>query len=543
MTHQKMKRRQFLQLGAASGALALTGTGCVRPASTPSESVSAIPAFEFEEATVANLQTGMETGAYTARSITERYLERIEALDKQGPALHAIIETNPDALAIAGALDEERRTNGPRGPLHGIPILVKDNIDTADRMHTSAGSAALAGSIAPQDSFVAQKLREAGAIILGKANLSEWANFRSTRSSSGWSGRGGQARNPYILDRSPCGSSSGSGVAAAANLCALAIGTETNGSIVCPSTVNGLVGIKPTVGAVSRSGIIPIAHSQDTAGPMARTVTDAALLLGALTGADPRDPITAQGEGRAITDFTSSLDANGLQGARIGIARNYLGFHEKVDALIEEAIDVLRQQGAEVIDEANIETRGQYGDASFDVLLYEFKADLNLYLSTLDPSVEVKTLEDLIAYNEANKDVEMPYFQQEIFELAQEKGPLTDQGYKDALAKIHRLSRDEGIDATMQKHNLDAILACTGGPAWPIDLITGDHFLGGCSSPAARAGYPHITVPAGFVHGLPIGLSFFAGAWAEPRLIQYAYAFEQATNHRRPPQFLPTFTG
>lgn len=538
-----MKRRHFLHLGAAGGALALAGTGCARPEQAAQETVPGVPSFALEEATVADLQAGMAEGRYTARSITELYLGRIEALDQQGPALHALIETNPDVLGLADALDEERRTNGPRGPLHGIPVIVKDNIDTADRMHTSAGSHALAGSIAPQDAFVAQRLREAGALILGKANLSEWANFRSTRSSSGWSGRGGQARNPYILDRSPCGSSSGSGVAASANLCALAIGTETNGSIVCPATANGLVGIKPTVGLVSRSGIIPIAHSQDTAGPMARTVRDAALLLGALTGVDPRDPATQQSQGRGLADYTPHLDANGLQGARIGVARNYLGFHEKVDALVEDAIDVLKQQGATVIDEANIDTRRDYGDASLDVLLYEFKAGLNQYLRTLDPSVAVKTLEDLIAYNAAHPEQEMPYFGQEIFEMAQEKGPLTDRAYKDALAKIHRLSRKEGIDATMQKHNLDAILACTGGPAWPIDLITGDHFLGGCSSPAARAGYPHITVPVGFVHGLPVGLSLFAGPYSEPTLIKYAYAFEQATHHRRPPQFAPTFTG
>ncbi|MFQ5631076.1 MAG: amidase, partial [bacterium] len=382
-------------------------------------------------------------------------------------------------------------------------------------------------------------LREAGAIILGKANLSEWANFRSTRSSSGWSGRGGQARNPYALDRNPCGSSSGSGITVAANLCTVAIGTETNGSVVCPSTANGIVGIKPTVGLVSRSGIIPIAHSQDTAGPMARTVRDAAILLGALTGTDSRDEATKQNEGKVHRDYTQFLDPQGMKGARIGVARNYFGFHEMVDKLMEGAIAAMKALGATVVDPANIETRGKYGDSGFDVLLYEFKTDLNKYLATLSSNVAVHSLEELIAFNAANKDKEMPYFGQEILEMAQEKGDLASPEYKEALAKIHRLSRDEGIDATLNTQQLDAIIAPTGGPAWLTDWVNGDHYVGGSSSPAARSGYPNITVPAGFVHGLPVGISFFSRAYNESLLIKLAYAFEQATQHRKPPQFLP----
>ncbi|MFQ5632213.1 MAG: amidase [bacterium] len=537
-----MKRREFLQTTVAGGsALTLTGLpSCAKLGEENAQtSAHTVQPFELDELTIPGLQEGMQSGKYTAESITELYLERIEALDKQGPALHAVIETNPDALEIAKSLDTERNNDKVRGPLHGIPVLIKDNIDTADRMTTTAGSYALEGSIPKQDSFVAQKLREAGAIILGKANLSEWANFRSTRSSSGWSGRGGQARNPYALDRNPCGSSSGSGIAAAATLCAVAIGTETNGSVVCPSTANGIVGIKPTVGLLSRSGIIPIAHSQDTAGPMARTVRDAAILLGALTGIDARDDATRQSEGKAHRDYTQFLDSQGMNGARIGVARNYFGFHEMVDKLVEDAIDVMKQLGATVVDEANIETRNKYGDSGFAVLLYEFKTNLNKYLATLDDSVPVHTLEELIAFNSANKEKEMPYFGQEILKMAQEKGDLDTPEYKEALAKIHRLSRDEGIDATLKKHNIDAIIAPTGGPAWLTDWINGDHYVGGSSSPAARAGYPNITVPAGFIHGLPVGISFFSRAWNEPQLIKFAYAFEQATHHRKSPQFLP----
>jgi amidase len=537
-----MKRRDFLQFGALGGAAALTGLpGCVPSAENgPSGAASETPPpFELDETTLADLQAGMASGAYTARSLAEKYLARIEAVDKGGPGVNAIIEVNPDALEIADALDRERRDGAVRGPLHGIPVVIKDNIDTADRMHTTAGSLALANSIAPRDSYVAQKLREAGAVILAKANLSEWANFRSTRSSSGWSGRGGQTRNPYALNRNPCGSSSGSGAAVSANLCAVAIGTETDGSVVCPSSACGVVGVKPTVGLVGRSGIIPISHSQDTAGPMARTVTDAAILLGALTGVDPRDAATEAGRGRSFTDYTQFLDPAGLKGARIGVVRNFFGFHERVDAVMEEALAAMRDAGAEVIDEANIETKGKYGGDEYEVLLYEFKADLNAYLAGLAPEVEPRTLADLIAFNEAHADEEMPYFGQEIFLAAEEKGPLTDQKYLDALARSRRLTREEGIDAVLKKHKLDALVAPTGGAAWPIDLINGDHFVGGSSSPAAVAGYPNVTVPAGFLFGLPVGISFFASAWSEPTLLKLAFAFEQATQVRKAPAFRP----
>jgi len=490
----------------------------------------------MQEQTIAQLQARLESGELTARALTEFYLQRIADIDDSGPALNAVIEQNPDAIAIAERLDAERRQHGVRGPLHGIPILIKDNIDSADRMQTTAGSLALLGATPTRDAFLVDQLRKAGAVLLGKANLSEWANFRSTRSSSGWSSRGGQTKNPHVLDRSPCGSSSGSGTAAAAGLCAAAIGTETDGSIVCPCTVNGIVGIKPTLGLISRSGIVPIAHSQDTAGPMARTVADAAALLSALTGTDPRDPATQGAERHA--DYTQFLDEEGLRGARIGIARNFCGFDVRVDRIMEESIAALKDLGAEVIDETDIATEGQYGESESTVLFYEFKTDLNAYLAGRGPDVQVKTLEELIAYNEADTDRIMPYFGQERLLKAQEQGPLTDQAYLDALAQNHRLTRDEGIDATIAKHRLDAIIAPTGGPAWVVDWVNGDHFGGGCSSPAAVAGYPHITVPAGFIHDLPVGISFFASAWQEPALIKFAYAFEQGTRARRAPKYL-----
>ncbi|MCB9006751.1 MAG: amidase [Ardenticatenaceae bacterium] len=494
----------------------------------------------MDEWTIDQLHEMMAAGTMTAQKAVQFYLDRIEQIDRNGPSLNSVLAVNPNALHIAKTLDEERQTTGPRGPLHGIPILLKDNIETKDPVPTTAGSLALAENFARQDSFVAEKLRAAGAIILGKTNLSEWANFRSNRSSSGWSSAGGQVRNPYALDRNPCGSSSGSGVAVAANLCAAAIGTETDGSIVCPSHVNGIVGLKPTVGLIGRSGIVPISHSQDTAGPMARTVRDVAILLGALTGIDPRDPVTAVSANNHHTDYTQFLDKNGLQGARIGVARNFLGHNPGVDALIEQAITVMRQQGATIVDPANIETKRQIGQPEFEVLLYEFKADLNTYLATTPQTVPQRTLADLIEFNLANETAVLPYFGQELFESAQAKGDLNDAAYLEALANSRRLARNEGIDATLQAHQLDAIVAPTGGPAWLTDWVNGDHYSGASSTPTAVAGYPNITVPTGYLYGLPVGISFMGGAWQEPKLLKLAYAFEQATKARKPPKFLPT---
>jgi len=498
-------------------------------------------AFELEEATVTDLQARMKSGEFTARSLAEKYLARIDKIDKRGPAINAVIELNPDALSIADALDKERRDKGPRGPLHGIPVLIKDNIDTADRMVTTAGSLALSGSIAPRDAFVVERLRQAGAVILGKTNLSEWANFRSSHSTSGWSGRGGQTRNPYALDRNPCGSSSGSGAATAANLCALAVGTETDGSVTCPSSMNGLVGIKPTLGLVSRSGIIPIAHSQDTAGPMARTVTDVAILLGAMAGVDAGDSVTKESAGKAKPDYTKFLDPNGLRGARIGVPRKFFGFSEAVDQLMSDALDVIKHLGAEIIDPADIPTTGKFGDAENDVLQFEFKADLNAYLERLGPKAPVHSLKEIIDFNELNAKREMPYFGQDVMIKSQARGPLTSPAYLKALKTCRDLARKQGIDAVMTQHKLDALVAPTAGPASLIDLPCGDHIGGGdITSPPAVAGYPHITVPAGYVFGLPVGISFVSGAYAEPVLIRLAYAFEQATKHRRAPKFLPS---
>lgn len=538
-----INRRDFLQYSLLGSAIAAASPvpACSRERSllnAPSPAQAA-NSFELEEVTIGELQEGMKTGRLTARSIAEKYMARIEEMDKRGPTVNSIIELNPDALMIADALDAERKAKGARGPLHGIPILLKDNIDTADRMMTTAGSLALVGSAPAQDAFIAQRLRAAGAVILGKTNLSEWANFRSTHSTSGWSGRGGQTRNPYALDRNPCGSSSGSGAAVAANFGAAAIGTETDGSIVCPSSSNNVVGIKPTLGLVSRAGIIPISHSQDTAGPMARTVRDAAILLGALTGADPRDSATQASGARSQTDYTQFLDADGLRGARIGVARKFFGFSDHVDRVINAAVEEMKRRGAVIVDPADIPTSGKFDDSEFEVLLYEFKADLNQYLVGLGARAPVKTLKEIIEFNERNKEKEMPYFGQEIFIRSEAKGPLTDKAYRDALKKNLRLSRAEGIDATMKKYRLDAIVAPTGGPSWPIDLINGDHFSGSSSTPPAVAGYPNVNVPAGYVFGLPIGISFFGSAYSEPALIKLAYAFEQATRHRRPPQFLP----
>jgi amidase len=542
---EPLDRRAFLShaavLGAAAaGGVRLPDVGPAAPRSVAG-SASAPAGFELEEVTVAELQAGMASGRHTARRIVEQYLERIAAMDRTGVSLHAIIETNPDALTAAEQLDRERAARGARGPLHGIPVLLKDNIDTADRMTTTAGSLALEGSVPPHDSHVAERLRAAGAILLAKANMSEWANIRSTHSTSGWSARGGQCRNPYLLDRNPCGSSSGSAAAVSANFGAVAIGTETDGSIVCPASANGVVGIKPTVGLVSRAGIIPISHTQDTAGPLCRTVADAAALLGALAGADPRDKATAAAAGHREADYTKFLDRAGLRGARIGVARaKFFGYSDVTDRLAEAALGVLRAEGATLVDPADIPHAGEYDDPELEVLLFELKADLNAYLATLGPTAPVRTLADVIAFNEREREREMPYFAQELFVRAEAKGPLTTPAYRKALATCGRLARRDGIDAVMAKHRLDAIVAPTGNPAWPTDLVNGDHFTGSSSTPAAVAGYPSVSVPMGYAWGLPVNLSFFGRAWSEPTLIRLAYAFEQITMHRKPPRFLPT---
>jgi amidase len=537
-------RRAFLKttlIGSAAATLTplYPALGAAREVA-PAPPVPNIKAFDLDEITIADLQDGMKSGKFTARSLVQKYSARIQEIDKNGPAINSIIELNPDALSLADALDQERKAQGPRGPMHGVPVLIKDNIDTADKMMTTAGSLALVGSKPQQDSWVAQRLRSAGAVILGKTNLSEWANIRSSHSTSGWSGRGGLTKNPYALDRNPCGSSSGTGAGISANLCAVGVGTETDGSIVCPSSSNGLAGIKPTVGLVSRSGIIPISHSQDGAGPMCRTIRDAATLLGALTGVDPGDAATAASAGKSYTDYTQFCDPNGLKGARIGVARKYFGFNDAVDALMEQSLDAMKKQGATLIDPADIETLGKFDDTELLVFMYELKADLNAYLARLGPNAPVRTLKDIIAFNDRNRQTEMPYFGQDLFLKAEAKGPLTEKEYLDALAKNHQLARAEGIDATMDKYHLDAIVAPTGGPAWLTDLVNGDHSAGGSSNAAAVAGYPNINVTAGFLSGLPVGISFFGRAWSEPVLIRLAFAFEQATRARQSPRFLST---
>jgi amidase len=537
-------RRSFLKATLIGGAAATLSP--LYPAlGAARETASAVPLpainpFELDEITISDLQDGMKSGKFTARSLVEKYSARIAEIDKQGPAINSVLELNPDALSIADSLDQERKGKGARGPMHGVPVLIKDNIDTADRMMTTAGSLALVGSKPTQDSFLAQKLRSAGAVILGKTNLSEWANIRSSHSTSGWSGRGGLTKNPYALDRNPCGSSSGTGAGISANLCAVGIGTETDGSIVCPSSSNGLAGIKPTVGLVSRSGIIPISHSQDGAGPMCRTVRDAAILLGALTGVDPRDSATAGSQGKSFTDYTQFCDPNGLKGARIGVARKYFGFSEAVDALMEQSLDAMKKQGAILVDPADIETLGKFDESELLVFMYELKADLNNYLAGLGPNAPVRTLKDIIDFNDRNRQKEMPYFGQDLFLKAEAKGPLTEKAYIDALDKNHQLARTEGIDATMDKNHLDAIVAPTGGPAWLTDLVNGDHVAGGSSNAAAVAGYPNINVTAGFVSGLPVGISFFGRAWSEPTLVRLAFAFEQTIKARQAPRFLST---
>jgi amidase len=494
------------------------------------------------EWTITDLNEKMESGELSARQVADLYLQRIEAVDKNGPYINSVIELNPDALEIAEGLDQERKAGKVRGPLHGIPILLKDNIDTHDRMQTTAGSLALEGNIAAKDAFIVRQLRKAGALILGKTNLSEWANFRGKHSISGWSSRGGLTRNPHALDRSACGSSSGSGAAVAANLCVAAVGTETDGSIICPSQTNGIVGIKPTLGLLSRSGIIPIAHSQDTPGPMARTVADAAILLGAMTGVDSADSATRLSRKRNSSNYAKSLDYDGLKGVRIGVARNMAGKNPRILKIFEHCIEVMKQLGAVLIDPADVPNFDKSVETEREVLHYEFKADLNKYLRLLDDGVRVHSMDDVIRFNEENVDRVMPYFGQEHMIMAQEKGPLSEKKYKDALAKNLRLTRKDGIDAAFRKHRLDALIVPSGGPAWTIDLANGDsdNWDMESTSPAAVAGYPHITVPGGFVFGLPVGISFFAKAWQEADLINYAYAFEQATQYRRQPRYLPT---
>ncbi|MBN8884513.1 MAG: amidase [Rudaea sp.] len=494
------------------------------------------PHVQLEEASIAQLTQQLRRGELTSHTLVQQYLDRIAALDKAGPAINAVIELNPDALAIADKVDAARKSGKVYGPLHGIPVLIKDNIDTAGKMSTSAGSLALADSIAAKDATVVARLRAAGAVILGKTNLSEWANFRSTHSTSGLSGLGGLTRNPYALDRNTCGSSSGTGAAIAANFAVVGVGTETDGSIVCPSSVNGLVGIKPTLGLVSRAGIVPIAHSQDTAGPMARTVADAATLLTVLAGSDVRDAATKDAD-KHRRDYTKALDAKSLKGARIGIVRKLAGVGPEVDRVFDASIVALKAAGAVIVDPVELPNQGKYDDDESVVLQYEFKADLDAYLAALAPNVKTRSLADLIEFNKAHADREMPWFGQELLEQSQARGGLDEKVYKDALAKSKRLAGAEGIDAALAKDKLDALIAPTGGPAWVTDLVNGDHYTGGSSTPAAVAGYPAVTVPMSAVHGLPVGVTFFAGAWSEAQLIGYAYAFEQATHARKPPQF------
>ena len=535
-----MNRRNFIQIGMASaGAIgAISGSDAMAAAKKLGKANNT--SASIIEATVADLQAAMTAGKLTSKALTAQYLARIKAIDKSGPRINSVIEINPDALVIAAALDKERKAKGPRGPLHGIPVLIKDNIATHDKMQTTAGSLALVGSQPVRDAFIVKQLREAGAVILGKTNLSEWANIRSSRSTSGWSGRGGLTKNPYALDRNTSGSSSGSGASIAASLAAVAVGTETDGSIISPSNANGLVGIKPTLGLVSRNGIIPIAHSQDTAGPMARTVADAVVLLTALAGSDARDAATQEANTRKL-DYTKFLQADGLKGARIGVVRaNIENGNDLVATVIEAALKVLAAQGAILIDPVELPNTGKYSRTEFEVLQYELKADMAVYLAEFVPESKIKSLQDIIDFNEANRVREMPYFNQETFLRAVKKGGLDSKEYLDALASNQRLSRAEGIDQIMKQNNLDALVAPSGGPAWLTDFIKGDNSGGGFSNAAAVAGYPHITVPAGAVYGLPVGLSFVGGAWSEPVLIKLAYAYEQASKQRRAPTFAKT---
>ncbi|MCC6289869.1 MAG: amidase [Chitinophagaceae bacterium] len=539
-----MKRRNFI----TNSTIVTAGLGSLLTACNDSkEKVNAqvkttseeVASFELDEETISTLQEKMTNGKYSAEQITKLYLQRIEAIDKNGPKLNSVIEINPDAVAIAKAMDDERKAGRVRSAMHGIPVLIKDNIDTADKMQTTAGSIAMEGNIASKDAFVVKKLRDAGAVILGKTNLSEWANFRSSSSCSGWSSRGGQTKSPYILDRNPCGSSAGSGVAVAANLCTVAVGTETDGSITCPASVNGIAGLKPTVGLISRSGIIPISATQDTSGPMARTVKDIAILLGVMTGTDEADTATKQSEGKALTDYTKFLDANVLKGKRIGIDKNPQGNNQYMHALIKKALDVLKQQGAEIIEITYADAIDKLGKFESDVLKYEFKNGLNKYLASAN--AKVKSLAEVIVFNKANEDKAMPYFKQETLEASEKKESLESKVYKDALQQSHTASR-KMIDEVMQKNKLDAICGLTMGPACGIDVVYGDRwgdvFL---TAPAAITGYPHITVPAGLVYALPVGISFFGSAYSEPMLLTIAYAYEQATKNRAAPTFKKAF--
>jgi amidase len=541
----KSSRRNFLRTGAsatlATAAYPALGAARVinRAASSEAASKTSTSDFELDEITIDSLQKAFAAGRYSSRSVTEKYLARIQEIDKAGPTLNSVIEVNPDAIKIAEELDAERKSKGARGPLHGVPVLIKDNIDTGDRMNTTAGSLALLGSQAPRDAFVAGQLRKAGAVIIGKTNLSEWANIRSGHSTSGWSGRGGLTRNPYALDRNPCGSSSGTGAGVSANLCVAGVGTETDGSVVCPASANGLVGLKPTVGLVSRSGIIPISHSQDTSGPMARTVRDAAILLGAMAGADQEDPATTDSQGKSLPDYTKFLDPAGLKGARLGVARKYFGFNDAVDQLMDTLIDEMKRAGAEIIDPADIPTLGKFDDSEMTAFYYELKADLAAYFARRG-NTQMKSLKDVIEFNERNRAREMPYFGQDIFIKSEQKGGLDSKEYVDALALNQRLTRAEGIDFIMDKFKLDALVAPTGGPAWLTDLINGDHSAGGSSNAAAVAGYPNINVTAGNLWGLPVGISFFGRAWSEPTLLKIAYSFEQLTKARQKPRFFAT---
>ena len=519
---------KLVRAAASSILLAACAT---TPPNPPAAGVSAL-----SEASIEDLQQRLAGGGLSAEALTGYFLGNIDKLDKAGPSINAVLEVNPEALALARHTDAERRAGRPAGAMLGIPVLLKDNIDTGDRMLTTAGSLALTGAPATRDATLVAKLREAGAVILGKTNLSEWANFRSNHSSSGWSGRGGLTRNPYALDRNACGSSSGSAAAVAAGLAPVAVGSETDGSIVCPASTNGLVGIKPTLGLVSRAGIIPIAHSQDTAGPIAKSVADAAALLSVIAGSDPRDPATTEADAHAA-DYTKSLDAGALKGKRIGVVRKLAGFDPNVDKVLDDSIAALKAAGAVVVDPVDLPHMNDYSNEELTVLLYEFKQDLDTYLVGRS-GLAVHNLADLIAYDKQDAAREMPWFGQDLFEQAQAEGPLTDKAYVDALAKAKRLAGPEGIDAALAKDKLDALLAPTGGPAWITDFVNGDHTTGGSSSPAAVAGYPDITVPAGFVHCLPVGVSFFGAKWSEPTLIGIAYAFEQATHARRPPKFL-----